>query len=236
VTVVDGRRAPYCWQSVHTLAHIRGGWQSTTRLVFGLAVYLALTEIANEQRAHMHYGAGEPFEATRRWVAEKAGGISDRTLDRVLGELERLRVVRVDRRRVGGVHLPSRYVLIEGGDSGSPLPNGSREGVATPVRTYSQEGNGQEPPNPQRGSIEIPARPRGQRQRDHDRYRERIDELAGELDLPTAAPSEVRWALDQLSGTVPVAAVEELLEPLNQGGREADDLRSRINFWEMSRG
>lgn len=81
-----------------------------------VAVYHALSEIANEER-----GRDAGFSATRTRVADYAG-VSKRTLDRFIDRLEGIGLLEVTRRSVGGAHVPNHYALL------SPAA-----GVATPV-------------------------------------------------------------------------------------------------------
>jgi len=142
VTVTDERRAPFCWQSIPALKRLRGGWPDNSkqnprpRLVMGLAVYQALTEIANEGRSRPAIGSSSNgFEAARSYIAKKAG-VDKRSVDAVLAELERLGLLRVTRRRKGRMHAPSLYVLLEpeGGEDSSPPSEDASPGVAKDAR------------------------------------------------------------------------------------------------------
>lgn len=68
----DSRRAPFCWQDLQALALIRDHFEGR-QVTTAIAVYVAMTEIANEQR-------DDTFTASRAYIAEKAGS-SVRTVD-----------------------------------------------------------------------------------------------------------------------------------------------------------
>lgn len=146
----DGRATPFCWQSTSTLRYIREHWEATRpNLVNGLAVYMAMTELANEDRARTAVGNDSAgFEAYRSDICERAGGVSKATVDRSLAELERMEVLEVKRRRKGKVNLPSVYVLreppaekrSEGGLPGRPPGNEGGEGVVPGKPGVASEG------------------------------------------------------------------------------------------------
>lgn len=226
MSVRDSRRAPFCWQSVPALKAIRAGWnpaEGKPSKAHGLGVYRALTEIANESRARTAFnGESEGFEATRRDVAHRAGELSPQTVDRAVRELERLGLLRVERRRAGEVNLPSLYVLvepgqlvieqIEGGTPGElPEPQGSKggspsiAGVAPQGHTTQEGEEGEEPP--------VVPRKRGtsRRKRDRDHHNDQV----------------AAWAAEHLPDLHP-RAVAEIAHLLRRAGREAtpDAIRS----------
>lgn len=113
MSVRDQRTAPFCWQSVHALAHLRSNWspEASAGLQAGLLVYYALTEIANEQRSRAEVGVDSSgFTAARRYVAARAG-VSDRSVDRATVELERLGLLSIERNGIR--RKPNRYTLLE---------------------------------------------------------------------------------------------------------------------------
>jgi hypothetical protein len=142
MSVGDARRAPFCWQSVRALGTLRAAWDpDACRPALGLAVYVALTEIANEDRARSIAGAdSDGFVATRRRIASKAC-VSDRSIDAAAEELERLGLLAIRRRRNGAEHLPSTYVLLEPGSGENGAGGGEQisQGVANGVPKGGEE-------------------------------------------------------------------------------------------------
>lgn len=124
----DQRRVAWCWQSVGALGAIRSILEGKERTT-ALAIYLAMTEIANEQRA-----VDEPFRATRAAIAERAG-VTKRTLDRYADIFEKLGLLEVVRRRLGDRNLPNEWALLEPPDvSLAAPPSGvGCTGVAQPT-------------------------------------------------------------------------------------------------------
>jgi len=163
--VRDDRSAPFCWQSTGALRHLRDRWPARKpSLSLGLVVYMALTEIANEGHSRTRIGSdSDGFEATRSYIATKAG-VDKRSVDAAVGELTRIGLLQVERRRVGRVHAPSVYVLKEqggGGDSSPPSEQTAaktdRQGVAETVRPTTEEEKGkelEEAPSPTSNEVE----------------------------------------------------------------------------------
>lgn len=146
--VDDKRSAPFFWVTVSATKLIRSQYrrqrekgkcetiEKTVPLRHGdpglsqvLAVYAALVEIANEARARRAIGGDSADFVTERTKVAAYGGCSSKTVDRVVGFLERLELLKVERRRRQGsqMNLPSAYVLTEpldsesgGGDCESP--------------------------------------------------------------------------------------------------------------------
>lgn len=229
MSVRDARRAPFCWQSVPSLAAIRSGWnppEGKPSKAHGLGVYRALTEIANESRARTAFnGESDGFEATRRDIADRAGELSPQTVDRAVRELERLGLLRVERRRAGEVNLPSLYVLVEPGQlvleqiegrsqRDLPQPHGSEGGppstaqVAPPGRTVQEVEEGKKTPL-------TPRKRGGRRRRDLERldksHRAFATEHFPEYD-PRAVASAIHWAAKRPGSEVTVETVRVELE------------------------
>lgn len=148
MSIRDHRLAPFCYQTIAARAAIRThfghvepaeparGCDRRLGCVAGCrfaerstasAVYDALTEIANELR-----GRDAGFSAPRRRVADYAG-VTTRTLDKYAREFEVIGVLRVDRRRVGGLNLPNVWHLVE--PDGGETSGGSASDFSTPGET-----------------------------------------------------------------------------------------------------
>ena len=145
----DRRTPPFCYQTIAAMRCLRAEFGGEERKT-AIAIYQALTEIANEQHRD---GGRSGFKAARTRVAEYAG-VSTRTLDRYIPRFEEAGLVEVERRQDGDVHLPNIWRLVEpeaagggdtmspgGGDTMSPpatpCPEGSRHGVARGEDTMS---------------------------------------------------------------------------------------------------
>lgn len=125
----DNRRAPFCYQEVAAMAQLRARFVGAERRT-AVAVYQALTEIANEERARARDSG---FPATRTRIASYAG-VTKRTLDRYIADFEGVGLVAVER-RVGAVgNLPNLYVLlsVEGESSLRQVAQSAHE-VAQPA-------------------------------------------------------------------------------------------------------
>jgi hypothetical protein len=134
-SVKDGRLPPFVWQSRAALRTIRHCFDKQER-TYAIAIYHAMTEIANDQR-HM-----DSFTASRAEIALLAG-VSDRTIDRYVETFERVGLLQVERQTSDGVPQPSTYTLLDGGEGASPPPpEGASPGVAKEVR---QGGEGASP-------------------------------------------------------------------------------------------
>jgi hypothetical protein len=175
-------RPAFCYQTLEVMALIRERYTGERRRA-AVAIYQAMTEVANEQR---DAGGRNGFEAPRRRIADYAG-VTVRTLDAYAQDFERLGILTVERRRDGRLNLPNLWQLHEtpGAATGTRATDGgSANGCATPLAqpdtppsrsqthhpgaansTPVQEGEEvQEPPRP----------PQGGRARDSDRFREQI--------------------------------------------------------------
>jgi hypothetical protein len=106
--VKDGRRPPFCYQTLGALAAIRAQFVGSRRAT-ALAVYLTLTEVAN---AHGGAAGRNGFEATRKELAESAG-VSVPTLDRYAKLLSTAGVLAVERRMIGSVNLTNLWVITD---------------------------------------------------------------------------------------------------------------------------
>lgn len=129
----DLRSAPFCWQSCLALAAIRRRWRGQERTT-ALAVYQALTEIANEARS-------DRFELTREAVAARAGA-SPRSLDKYASGLEDLGLLRRTRRRGDRANLPNEWELLDGlGEQGAMAAHSATAagGDSAMIAPYTQE-------------------------------------------------------------------------------------------------
>lgn len=125
-SVGDERNFPFFIVTTSATRKIRYGLvEDDPGLSQVIAVYTALAEIANEQRAgNAAEGATEPFSAARQRLSQYSGCKSTSTVRRATEALERLALLRIERRPIqGNRHLPNRYVLI--GGVGSPDDLGS---------------------------------------------------------------------------------------------------------------
>lgn len=77
---------PYCWQSKEALRKIREHLDGDSHLSYALSVYVALTENASDKEA-------EEFTTLQSHLAALAGGISTRTVRRVLPILREIGVI-----------------------------------------------------------------------------------------------------------------------------------------------
>lgn len=126
MSLVDQRRAPFVWTTIAAIKAIREGVTASDPSLSSLrSVYDALIEVANEQRSRPGIGDdSDSFTATRERVASYSG-TSTKTVSRGLKALERVGVLRVERREER--QLPSLYVLIEPGTQ-SPTPGSQSPG------------------------------------------------------------------------------------------------------------
>jgi hypothetical protein len=115
----DDRRPAFIWITVAATKTIRDGLRDDEPgLSQVLSTYTALIEIANENRARTAIGEkSSAFSVERQKIARYAG-VSTRTVVRTAAALERIGLLEVERQN-RGKQLPSRYVLVEPGDSES---------------------------------------------------------------------------------------------------------------------
>ena len=93
---------PYCWQCKDALRVIREHLDGDSLLPFALIAYVALTENASNKRA-------EEFTTLQSHLARLAGGISIRTLQRVLPLLREIGVIDYTTPRLRG---PITFMLL----------------------------------------------------------------------------------------------------------------------------
>lgn len=112
---------PWIWITKEAHDLILGGFEnSTLGAEYGLAIYLALIRLANDR----DHDSQAVFEAPVGLIASLAGGISTKTVQRVLPVLEGLQLVKVERNRKSELgDLPNAFTLLlpaqKGGDSQS---------------------------------------------------------------------------------------------------------------------
>jgi hypothetical protein len=150
MSVRDSRGAPFVWAATDALAHIRGVWQGglvkTSAWVearIGLAVYHALTEIANDDRARTAiHGDSDRFQTSHNEIADRAV-VSSKSAARACAELERIGLVVIEADRDGANRpgRPSFYALVEPfdtwEDSSYLRPSRRRKPVQTPSEAIS---------------------------------------------------------------------------------------------------
>lgn len=139
MSVRDGRKAPFIWAAVDTLAYLRSEWsaEAGVSVGHGLSTYFALTELANEDRARANTQATQSgqFSTKRADICERAG-ISDKPVDKAVRELERIGLLTVER---SGARA-SGYVLHEADDVRCGVtPHLAEEPATEQVRSRSGE-------------------------------------------------------------------------------------------------
>jgi hypothetical protein len=121
--VRDGRRPPFLWIALDVVRTLR---EHVAEPAMHRTVLLALGELASEARDGQHAG----FVTTRAAIA-KAAGVSERSVFNVCADLERLKLLRIDREPGGA----STYVLLD------PTP-ARGAGVPADPGTQSAGGSG----------------------------------------------------------------------------------------------
>lgn len=113
----DQRLAPFCYQTLAATAAIRERFDGKERTT-ALALYQAMTELANEARAR-------EFEVSRAELAE-AAGVSVPTVDRYGKAFVEIGLLVIEKRSDGrGGNLPNVWFLVEGEGGGkASLPPG----------------------------------------------------------------------------------------------------------------
>jgi hypothetical protein len=101
--------SPFCWQSKAALRLIRESLDKERTVASGIAVYVALTEIASDQQS-------ETFITTEAWVAMKAG-VSVKTASDRIKDLVVIGLVKVSTAKL---KAPSTFTLLS---VRKPLPN-----------------------------------------------------------------------------------------------------------------
>jgi hypothetical protein len=98
---------PWCWQDKGALQMIRDYLEDRHgHSAFALSTYVALSELASDEQSGT-------FTAPINTIARRAGA-SYRTTAKILGHLERLKLIRVQRNIVPGTkeHAPSTYTML----------------------------------------------------------------------------------------------------------------------------
>ena len=86
---------PYCWQSKEALRVIREHLDGDSLCPFALIAYVALTQNASDKES-------EEFTTLQSYIARLAGGISTKTLQRVLPLLREIGSLTTRRRVFAG--------------------------------------------------------------------------------------------------------------------------------------
>ncbi len=198
----DGRRAPFCWQTIAAMAVIRERFTGEERRA-AVAIYQAMTEVANELR---HAGGRDGFEAPRRRIADYAG-VTVRTLDKYVRAFEAAGVLQVEHRRDGRLNLPNIWRLVEPDGTGA-TNGGSANDCATPGQPTAPPSRNQQHHPGATNSTPLqeveekeelplaPSRARGNRQRDHQRFERECRAYAAKHfpDLEADGPAAVKQA------------------------------------------
>lgn len=132
--VRDGRTLPYVTVTAAALQTIR---ERCEKPPFALAAYMALLELANEDRT-------DRVAVTQKLLSERAS-IGRTTVQHALTDLERVGLLVVRERKHGGQRLENEYVVVEPGavddtlarDTGDPRPRDgqrSQEGSSEPPK------------------------------------------------------------------------------------------------------
>jgi len=107
--VPDG--VAFCWQPKTALHHIRESLEAVNGVSSGIAVYVALTEVASDRRSGV-------FQATHAHLAARSG-LSVRTVQHRIKNLSDLGLIRYT---VPSLKSPATYELLPQSDK-QPLPN-----------------------------------------------------------------------------------------------------------------
>lgn len=107
--LVRDRRRPFFYQTHDALDLIRERFTGPRERSTAIALYVCLTEAANLYGGE---AARDGFEVTRRDLAANAG-VSVDTFDRYARAFTELGLLDVERRKVGNVNLPNRWVLLD---------------------------------------------------------------------------------------------------------------------------
>lgn len=122
----DIRKAPFCWQSVLATRMLRRRFEGKERTT-ALAIYQALTEVANEKRE-------QSFRASRAQIADYAG-VSKPTLDRYAGLFTEMGLLTVARQKKGAENLPNLWTLVEPVDEvAKPVDRGGSKANRPPIQ------------------------------------------------------------------------------------------------------
>jgi hypothetical protein len=144
LSVRDGRRPPFVWVTVASLAHLRIEWdakRAEVRKGVGLAVYHALCEMANSDRVRGPIGDDSGrFRTSKSSIGELAG-ISSRSVERACNELARIDMLMIESDRQGENRpgRPSYYTLLEPGQTSANTSDPADIEGTTEVRTPSDK-------------------------------------------------------------------------------------------------
>ena len=99
---------PFCWQNKKVLTHITETFAESDRAASARSVYVALSEVASDKRS-------DTFKVRKALIAYKAG-VSIKTVERILKDLEKLGLVKIGRgfAEVGSatIKAPNTYTLL----------------------------------------------------------------------------------------------------------------------------
>ncbi|NQT61659.1 MAG: winged helix-turn-helix domain-containing protein [Candidatus Marinimicrobia bacterium] len=110
--IEDGRQLAYAWQEKSVLRMIRAHYDASKRVTGGIAAYTALTEKASNTQS-------DDFEATQGDLARLAG-MHRNTISSYLEDFEDLKIMAVERRKIGNANMPSIYRLLPCPLTGQP--------------------------------------------------------------------------------------------------------------------
>lgn len=142
MSVTDARKAPFVWASTSALAHLREHWnadRAEVRAGNGKAVYHALTEIANDDRARASIGSDSArFRTSKAEIAERAC-CGARSAERACRELQEIGLLLIEHDQEGENRpgRPSYYTLIEPEQTYARNADVGKTERTTAVRTTS---------------------------------------------------------------------------------------------------
>lgn len=118
---------PFCWQHKAALRKIRESFDAEKVVASALAVYLALTEIASDEKS-------ETFTTTHAWISQKSG-VSPRTVQDRLNGLAEIGIVSIS---TPALKSPSTYRLLS---VPQPLPNAPQRTKKAPLPSLEESKN-----------------------------------------------------------------------------------------------
>ena len=121
---------PYCWQNKTALRQIREHLDGDSLLPLAICVYVALTENASDKEE-------EQFTTLQSHIARLAGGISTRTVQRVLPILREIKVIDYETPKLRGP-ITFRLVTVP---TVSPNVLTNRRNVTTTTKTGFESHN-----------------------------------------------------------------------------------------------
>jgi hypothetical protein len=140
MSVRDARKAPFVWASTDSLAHLREHWdadRAEVRAGNGIAIYHALTEIANDDRARQSIGDDSArFRTSKADIAERAC-VSPRSAERACRELAAIGLLLIEHDKEGE-NRPGRasyYTLLEPDQTYDRNSHVEDSGGTTEIRT-----------------------------------------------------------------------------------------------------